>query len=151
MLCGCAVCACLVSVYSSNLFESQILLYRHTTDTQKKSRKARNKHDRTWLWVQISKHFFMSYSAPHLNDVDLLSSIVPDFEFLGVSFHILCDSNSTHLPQNTSNISLYEYVSLRYLVIFIDIVFSAETRRNFLVSWDLNGIFFFIQTFIKDY
>lgn len=60
------------------------------------------------------KHFFMSYSAPYLNDVDFLSSIVPDFKFLGISFHILCDSNCTHLPQNKSDMSLNKYTLLLY-------------------------------------
>lgn len=89
----------------------------------------------------------MFYPAAHLNDVDFFSPVVPDFEFLGVSFHILCDSNSTHLPQNTWNIPIWvRFTSLFWkqsnIVDKLHIcIFSDQNQVILPGSWDLNGIF----------
>lgn len=43
-------------------------------------------------------HIFSRMGTPtHLNDVDFFPSIVPHLKLLNVTFHILCDSNRTHL------------------------------------------------------
>lgn len=40
---------------------------------------------------------FRASEGLYLNDVNLLSCIVPDLELLGVTLHILCDANRCHL------------------------------------------------------
>lgn len=40
---------------------------------------------------------FRASEGLYLNDVNLLSCIVPDLELLGVTLHILCDADRRHL------------------------------------------------------
>lgn len=51
---------------------------------------------------------FRASEGLYLNDVNLLSCIVPDLELLGITLHILCDADRCHLMAQKQRQDMYQ-------------------------------------------
>lgn len=55
------------------------------------------------------KQFMAMWKRPgagwvaHLDNVDLLTRVVPDLELLSISLHVLCNADGSHLPAESGD------------------------------------------------